>query len=263
MLITSRVQLYTAMSELIPNIPNGVKEAAYEDINFISGNIGTMTFENLTSSEIAMFDRDLRLLAYMTSLQRDLSSILLEQRDAFLVGASIAKKQFGVPFRGLNGTGGFNMQLIRPVTVLSNIPTNLGGGGGTPVLTWKRYFSQTGWQALFGNPSNPVNLGVTGNGTSAMTTYKRVLMEIPYLLSTGPSPKVQEIQISVLQTTYPVYPLSWLKLSDIYIAKLPGVLFANLNGTFSIQANIGTTGVDEIIPLGLQFVTSDYAVLQQ
>ena len=223
-----------------------------------------MSYENLDPDEIALFDKELRKLAYMTSLQRDLSSILLSERDTFLVVASIAKKQFGVPFRGLNGQGGYNMQLIRPVTVLSNIPANLGGGGGTtPILTWKRYFSSTGWQALFGTPQNPVNLGVSGNGNSAMTTYKRVIQVIPYLLSTGPSPRVQEIQVSVLQTTYPVYPISWLKLSDVYLAKLNGTIFVNLNGTWSIQANIGSVGMDEVIPFGLQFVTSDYAVLQQ
>lgn len=243
-------------------VPNGVNKAAADELSLMTGNINSIAYEDLTDSEISAFDISLRNMAYMAALQRDLTSILLEQRDLFLIVASMAKKAFGTPFKGLIGQGGFNIQLVRPVTILSNIPVELGGGGGSPVLTWKRYFNQTGWQALFGNPSNPVNLGVSGNGNSAMTTYKRVITVIPYLLSTGPSPRVQEIQAAVLQTLYPVYPVSWLKLSDIYLAKLPGAILVNQNGTFSIQANIGSVGMDEVIPFGIQYVTSDYAVLQ-
>ena len=61
---------------------------------------------------------------------------------------------------------------------------------------------------------------------------------------------------------YPVLPLTWLKLTDIFLARLPGILLALVNDNFSVEANIETTGDDTPILFGLQFVTNDYAVLE-
>jgi hypothetical protein len=158
--------------------------------------------------------------------------------------------------------GSVNMQMIRPVTVLSNVPASLGGGGGTAVLSWKRYFSSTGWQALFGNQASPVSLGVSGSGTTATTTYERVMLVAPYLLSTGPTPRVAEIKPFVGQVSYPVFPIAWQKITDLYVARLPGVLMVEKNGQFAIEANITSVGMDEIALFGIQYVTSDYAVLE-
>jgi len=246
-------------------IPDGVNPAAVlsRDISFLSGRTQIPGFIDLNASEIALFDADLRRLAFQTSLQRDLSQLLLSQRDAFLFAASIAKAQFkGLAFGGLLNSGGYNMQLIRPVTILSNVPVAQGGGGGTAVLNWSRNFTTTGWQALFGNDSNQVSLGVTGSSTTAVTTYSRVMIAAPYILSTGASPKFVEIRPRVLNVGYPVYPLHWLKMTNLFVAKLPGILLALPNDYFDIEANIETTGTDEPQLFGLQFVTSDYAVLE-
>jgi hypothetical protein len=251
------------------SIPNGVNPNAWTsgDITFLSGTPGAPpSFIDLTEEEISLFDADLRKLSYMVSLERDLSALLLSQRDAFLFAASIAKSQLtGRAFGGLLKGSGFNMQMIRPVTILSNVgAADGGGGGGTSVLNWKRTFNSTGWQALFGSNANsdPVSLGVTGTSTTAKTTYNRVVIAVPYLISTGASPKFVEVKFFVQQTNYPVYPLHWLKMSDLYVARFPGILLGLLNQQFSIEANIGTTGDDEPQLFGLQFVTNDYAVLE-
>ncbi len=254
--------------QTLPNgvqIPDGVNPAAVQnrEISFLSGRTQIPGFIDLNASEISLFDADLKRLASQTSLQRDLSSLLLSQRDAFLFAASIAKAQFkGLAFGGLLNGGGYNMQLIRPITILSNVPVAQGGGGGTAVLNWARNFTTTGWQALFGNDSNQVSLGVTGSSTTAVTTYSRVMIAAPYILSTGASPKFVEIRPRVLNTGYPVYPLHWLKMTNLFVAKLPGILLALPNDFFDIEANIETTGADEPQLFGLQFVTSDYAVLE-
>ena len=201
----------------------------------------------------------------MTSLQRDLSAFLISQRDALLYSAAIAKNQLPKKaFGGLLGSGGFNMQMLRPVTILGNVNVSDGGGGGTFVKSWARTFTTTGWQALFGSNANsdPVSLGVTGASTTSLTTYNRVVTAAPYLLSTGSTPRYVEIKPFVKNVAYPVYPLHWQKLSDIFLAKLPGVLLGQLNDTFSVEANIATAGDDEPQLFGLQFVTNDYAVLE-
>lgn len=247
-------------------IPDGVNAAAFDsgDIIFLSGSPGSPpSATDLTKVERDVFDADLRRVAYETSLQRDLSSFLLSQRDALLYAASIAKNQIPKKaFGGLLGSGGFNMQMIRPVTILGNVPAAQGGGGGAFVGTWDRSFNATGWQALFGDNTNPVSLGVTGSATTALTTYQRVVIAAPYLLSTGSTPRYVEIKPFVKQTAYPVYPLHWLKLSNVFLAKLPGVLLGQINDSFAMEANIGTAGDDTPQLFGLQFVTNDYSVLE-
>src|SRR5579875_4028906 len=107
--------------QTLPNgvqIPVGVNPAAVQnrEISFLSGRTQIPGFIDLNASEISLFDADLKRLAFQTSLQRDLSSLLLSQRDAFLFAASIAKAQFkGRAFGGLLNGGGYNMQLIRPI----------------------------------------------------------------------------------------------------------------------------------------------------
>jgi len=249
-------------------IPNGVNPAAWisGDIQFLSGTPGSPpAFTDLTKTEQDLFDADLRRIAYMTALERDLSALLLAARDGLLYAASIAKNQLPkTAFGGLLGAGGFNMQLIRATTILANVKVSDGGGGAVFVPAWFRNFATTGWQALFGSNANsdPVSLGVTGSATSTVTTYQRVVIAAPYILSVGTTPKFAEVKAFVKTVAYPVYPLTWMPLTDIFLARLPGVLLALVNDNFSVEANITTTGDDSPQLFGLQYVTNDYAVLE-
>ena len=245
-------------------IPNGVSQAAWMNgqITFLSGRTQIPGFIDLAPAELAIFDADLRKLSYMTSLERDLSGFMLSERDTYLFTASIAKSGFrGLTFSGLLGGGGYNMQMLRPHPILSSLTVADGGGGGVVVQNWKRTFTTTGWQSLFGTDTDQVSLGVTGNSTTAVTTYARVMVCAPYILSIGTSPKFVEIRPRVLQTTYPVYPIQWLPLSDIFIAHLPATLIALPNDQFDIYGNIATTGDDTPQLFGLEFITFDYATL--
>src|SRR5579875_3264622 len=106
--------------QTLPNgvqIPDGVNPAAVQnrEISFLSGRTQIPAFIDLNASEISLFDADLKRLAFHTSLQRDLTSLLLARMDAFLCAASIAKAQFkGLAVGGLLNGGGNNMQMIRP-----------------------------------------------------------------------------------------------------------------------------------------------------
>src|SRR5579875_2325446 len=99
---TSMLNMYPdelCSMQTLPNgvqIPDGVTPAAVQnrEISFLSGRTQIPGFIDLNASEISLFDADLKRLAFQTSLQRDLSSLLLSQRDAFLFAASIAKAQF-------------------------------------------------------------------------------------------------------------------------------------------------------------------------
>ena len=254
------------MAQTVGNvqIPNGVSAAAWNNgqIAFLSGRTQIPGFMDLSPSELAIFHADLQKMAYMTALERDLSQFFLSMSDTFLFAASIAKSGFrGLTFAGLLGGGGYNMQMIRPQPILSSLTVADGGGAGSLINTWKRTFSATGWQSLFGTDTDQVSLGVTGSATTGVTTYGRVMICAPYVLSTGTSPKFVELRPKILQTTYPVYPLHWIPLSDIFLAKLPATLLALPNDSFDIEANIGTTGDDVPQLFGLEFITFDYATL--
>ena len=255
------------MAQTLPNgtqIPNGVSVSAWNNgqIAFLSGRTQIPGFMDLSPSELSIFHADIQKLAYMTALERDLSQFFLSMSDTFLFAASIAKSGFrGLTVAGLLGGGGYNFSMIRPQPILSSLTVADGGGAGALITTWKRTFTGTGWQSLFGTDTDQVSLGVTGSSTTAVTTYGRVMICAPYLLSTGSSPKFVEIRPRVLQTTYPVYPLHWIPLSDIYIAKFPASLLALPNDAFDVEANIGTTGDDVPQLFGLQFNTFDYAAL--
>ncbi len=110
-LIASIIKLAQAAGGI--SIPNGVNPNAWTsgDITFLSGTPGAPpSFIDLTDDEISLFDADLRKLAYMIALERDLSSLLLSQRDSFLFAAAIAKSQLtGRAFGGLLKGSGFNM----------------------------------------------------------------------------------------------------------------------------------------------------------
>ena len=229
----------------------------------MSGRTQIPGFSDLGPQELAIFDSDLRRISYMQALERDLSNIMIAERDTYLFAASIAKAAFrNLTFGGLLGGGGFNFAFLRPNPILSSVTAADGGGGGAAVLSWKRTFTTTGWQALFGKDTDQVSLGITGSSTTTVTTYQRVMLAVPYLLSTGTSPRFVEIRPRVLQTTYPVQTLNWLKMTDIYLTRLSATLLNLPNEYFDIEGNISTTGDDEPQLLGIQYVTFDYAVLE-
>jgi hypothetical protein len=212
---------------------------------------------DLDSDELQQFDLALQSIADIVAIQSDttLANIILNERDAYLYAASIAKQQFnGATFGGLLGNSGFNMQTIRAATILTQ-------NAATPVYSWARNFTALGWQGLFGSHSQPLTIGTTGNATYVGTTYKRVMFVATHILDDVPF-KFDEIQVGVNKITYPVMPVAINKISNVYLAKLPAPMLVILNGQFYVDGNIQYLGQSNPRLLGMQFVTSDYATLE-
>lgn len=234
--------------------PNGVS-ATYNPV-FLSGGQMPQTAD-LDSDELQQFDLALQSIADIVAIQSDttLANIILNERDAYLYAASIAKQQFnGATFGGLLGNSGFNMQTIRAATILTQNAT-------TPVYSWARNFTTLGWQGLFGSHSSPLTIGTTGNATYVGTTYKRVMFVATHILDDVPF-KFDEIQVGVNKITYPVMPVAINKISNVYLAKLPAPMLVILNGQFYVDGNIQYLGQSNPRLLGMQYVTSDYATLE-
>jgi hypothetical protein len=233
--------------------PNGVS-STYDPI-FISGG-AMLAYENLSSNELTQFDIALK---YATTIYdrygtEPLSSILNEFKDPFLYVASIAKKYFATTFGGILSNSGFNMQPIRAATLLSQ-------GAASPVYNWGRNFTTLGWQSLFGSDSSPFSLGTTGNGTAVTTTYKRVMIVAPVIIDLVP-PKYDEIRVGISTVKYPVMPVTYTKVGNVYVTRFPAPLLLPADSQFFVEANIQELGSGSPRLAGFQFVTSDYAALK-
>jgi len=225
----------------------------------LTGGQTSLNQMELTADELAIFNRDIRRIAEIYSLSANLQELLLQDRDAYLVAAKVAKAAFGgLKFAGLSAAGSaqFGFQLIRAVTIM-----NPGITSGTPVLTWSRIFTSTGWQNIFGSPTNPVSLAQTGlGGVSATNLNKRVVLAFGALLETAPSPPLAEYRFHVGNTDYPVQAVTWLPATNIFYAKLMGVFLIGTNGSFYMRGNIQpSANVQSNLQLfGLTFATGDY-----
>lgn len=212
----------------------------------MAGSGAVLEFESLTSAEQLVFDRDLRRLANgFSSLSRDIQSFFSEDRDTYLWAASIAKKQFQVPFNGslALGSGTFGMQVIRSVTI-----------NGTQ--TWLVSQASSGWQSKSWN----VNLA-TSTGT-VTNTFNRVVLAIPRIVNYGITPKVKEVRWTVGPTTYAVQPIDWEKATNLFAAKNLATVFVSKNGTFTTDFNVEATGTDGTAAFGLAFATADWLQLE-
>lgn len=231
----------------------------------LSGNSRYQSYA-LTPEEEATFYRDLQRMAQMYAFQRDLADLLLDDAETFESIAGIAKGSIGTnpTFNGLNAQGNeIGMQKIRPITVM-----NPGiASGGTPVQSWVQNYASTGWTDLqspavsfFGSSTKKIDLSQSGTGgSSATNTRGRVVLAINALLNTATSPKVSEIKISIGSLSYPIYNIDWEPATNIFFARLPGVILIPVDGNFYITGNIEpSTGEDATQLFGLTFATGNY-----
>lgn len=232
-------------------VPLGVLNAG--SVSFIAGTGAQLDFDNLTPDELNTFDRDLVDLADYFSLSRDLKNVFLESRDDFLWAAAIAKKQLQVGFGGaIPGSGQFGMQLIRAKTVLSTTTA--------AALDWMQAYTAAGWNNVFGSSTTPVDLSST-NTTYIGNPQNRVLMTITDLYCTT-IPKVREVWFHIGATDYPIWPIEFRSIGDLYVAGLPATPLITKNGKFYMRGNIGTptNAVDGTAILGLTFALAEFMV---
>jgi hypothetical protein len=212
----------------------------------------------LTPDEEATFERDFERMTKIIAIERNIAEFIREDKDHYKIACECAKASLGnLPFMGIlaSGPGVFGMQLIRAVTVLNpGIAT-----GATPVTTWIRTVTSTGWMNLFGSEANPVSLAQTGSSPTSATNLKdRVVLAFGGLLELSDSPKIGEVWVKLENVNYPIHNISWLPASNFYYAPLHGVYFVGKNGKFYMRGNAYATGTLALQLVGVCFATGDY-----
>lgn len=222
--------------------PTGI--AKPELVSFIAGSGVALSFENLTPTEIDVFDRDLVKLAKYFGLTKEITDIFLEDRDVYLYAAAIAKKQLGVGFGGsVPGSGQFGMQFIRPKLVLG-------------ADTWFQKHTSLGWGNILGSSASPVDFSTTSSTYG--NPQNRVLSVFPKLVDYT-IPKVGEVWLHIGPSDYPIWPIRFMQLSDLYVASLPATALIVKNGKFYMRGNVEALNVyDGLAPLGLTFALAEF-----
>jgi hypothetical protein len=226
-------------------IPFGIRNPG--SVSFIAGVGAALNYANLTPDELQIFDRDLINIADYFSQARDLQGLFLEDRDVYLWAASIAKQQLLVNFGGLvPGSGQFGMQLIRAKTILG-------------AVDWLQSYAAAGWNNVFGSSTAYVDFSTTS--TTYGNPQNRVLAVITNLYCTT-VPKIREVWFHVGPTDYPIWPIEFRSISDLWIAGLPANPFITRNGHFWMRGNVGSPigVVDGTAPLGITFALAEYMV---
>jgi len=205
-----------------------------------------LAWENLTDPELAIFDRDLVKLSGYFSQSRDLQMLFLEDRDTYLYAASIAKKQLAAGFGGVSpGSGQIGMQLIRSKLILG-------------AANWLQTFATAGWNNIFGSSSVPVDLSTTS--TTYGNPQNRVAISIPKLMDIA-APKLTEAYFHIGPTEYQIFPVGFMAVADLFVARLPAAVYVGKNGKFYMRGNIIGNGVVEgLAPMGMCFALAEFMV---
>lgn len=223
-------------------VPGGIVKPEW--VSYIAGTGVSLAFDSLDPNELDIFDRDLVKLAKYFGLARDLKDIFLEDRDVYLYAASIAKKQLGVGFGGaVPGSGQFGMQIIRPKLILG-------------ADNWWQTYTALGWNNVLGSSASPVDFSTTS--TTYGNPQNRVLAAIPKIVDYT-IPKVGEVWFHIGPSDYPIWPVRFMQLSDLWVANLPATVLVGKNGKFYMRGNVEALNVEDgLAPLGLTFALQEF-----
>lgn len=216
------------------------------EVSILMGRAVEPTFRPLTDKELKVFDRDLVKYAGSFFKARDAFSIILEDRDFYLLAAQIACDQLAAAFGGaVPGSNEVGMQFIRPKTILG-------------ANNWFRDIGLPGWNDIFGSASNPVDLSTTspnyGNPQNRVTVAFTKLGEYT-------TPKISEVWINIGPTNYPIWPIPLWTLTDVAVTSLPYGVFVGKNEKFYMRGNVLVPNTTiATFPLGFTFCLGSYMV---
>jgi len=213
-----------------------------------------------TPDEQAIFYRDIARLGAMYTTQQEISELLLNDVDRFLLAGQIAKASIGTnpSFAGVSASGNeVGFQMIRAVSVLS-------GPLAAETFLWPQSYIATGWTNVFGSSTSPVDLSTTGvAGDPATNLQNRTLMAFGALVNPVQSPRISEYRFHVGPKDYGVNAISWEAASNLFAARLGGFVLIPVNGRFYMRGNIQpAAGIDGTQLLGLTFCTGDYLTFE-
>jgi hypothetical protein len=210
---------------------------------------------DFTPEEQAIFYRDFARLVSMYTTAQEISELLQNDIDRFMLAAQIAKASIGTNpnFNGVSASGNeVGMQLIRAVTIFAN--------SGAEVLLWQQNFVGAGWNNYFGSSTTPVDLSTTGvAGLPATNLQNRTLVAFGGLIDPVSSPRLAEYRFHVGPKDYSVQSIAWMPAGNLYFARLAGFVIVPVNGKFYMRGLIEpSAGIDAAQAFGLTFGTGDY-----
>jgi len=253
--------------------PTGAPETVSNDIDSYAAatdpNIGPTLWTGgaqysaaaLTADEQAIFYRDFARLAAMYTQAQEVSELLANDVDRYLLAAQTAKASIGTNphFNGVSAAGNeVGMQLIRAVTVLS-------APAAAEILNWQQNYVAAGWTNVFGiNTGTFVDLSFQGvAGFPATNLNNRTLLAFGGLIDPITSPRIGEYRFHVGPKDYGVQSVAWEPASTLFYARLGGFVIIPVNGRFYMRGNIQPAGGNDATQiLGLTFATGDYLDLE-
>jgi hypothetical protein len=226
------------------SVPAGLNRPG--DVSIIAGTPTIPAFENLTPAELKAFDRDLVKIAGYYAFQRDLYSLFLEDRDTYLFGACIAKKELNAGFGGaVPGSSEFGLQIIRAKLILG-------------ADSWLRTITTAGWNNILGSSAAPIDLSTTSSTYG--NPQNRVTLMIPKLIDYA-IPKINEVWFFVNPTQYPIWVTKFMQISNVSVANLPASIYIAKNNRFYMRGNVEGSNVSiGVAPLGLTYALAPFMV---
>ena len=206
----------------------------------------------LNAGEKAILDRDIfEILATGSSFLKETLEV---NRNNIYAAAGVAKRSQQKAFGGILAPDSeVGVSLLRPGHILRDTTT-----AETPINTWDSNSIESG--AFVAGNDYYIGSGST-NSTAAIISQYLTLMLMGVVFTQGNAPIVQELYISVGETTYPVIVLrqSWMadNPNRIRATRFPPILIEPRQ-TISAQVRAEYTGRQELVLLGLAFGTGRY-----
>ncbi|MEM3301680.1 MAG: hypothetical protein QXX23_06995 [Thermoplasmata archaeon] len=211
----------------------------------------------LTQDEQNALASSLEVLSFIPGKYRDLGELVTTYSSLISDFVQYAKADLNMPFGGLLPKAGqFGIRFLRAETALATYYN--GAAQTTPSLTWLQSVS-AGWQKLFF-----VNLNISGAaGYPATQLQNNYNVAIFGILDPTPFEKIQEYQIKLAGSTYPVIPATVTQISDLSYIPFPGMIYLAKNQSVEIDAYFSTATQFAGRLFGIEAVVQSLAIDQQ
>lgn len=210
----------------------------------------------LTTDEQNALTSTLEVLSFIPGKYRDLGELITTYNSLITDFVQYAKADLNLPFGGfLPKAGQFGLRLLRAETSMATYYN--GASQTTPSMTWLQTAS-AGWQKLFNVDLNTSML-VGYPATQFQNNYDVAIFGI---LDPTPFERINEFQIKMSGTTYPVIPSTVTQIADLSYIPFPGMIYLAKNQSVEIDAYFTTATQFTGRLFGLEAVTQNLAIDQ-
>lgn len=223
----------------------------------------------LSASEINTLIRDYNRMFSWYLLQRDLRPVFEDALIGTVYTSLIVKQQLKTKtFGGLNPSPGqFGFSAIRPESWYASYGPFSSSGSqistkAGEIHTFKYTTpSATGWDTT--DDLWYINTQANEIGNSLINLRDNVAFYVPFLVNENPSMKISALQVKLNEKPFPPMAFYANKVSNLNIIRMGADIFAGINGPIiEVLAEVNTASAsDALAPLGVQFSTTEYAIL--